>query len=76
MQYLIGSLHHLVPLTTDSTVPDDFLNLYPDDVPDNVGELVLTGFGPSPVIVGAVLLIVIGLVTMSSRRKRRLSRRV
>lgn len=76
MLLLTVTLHHIVPLTSDSSVPDDFLNLYPEDVPDNLGDLAGTGFAPTPLLIGAVLLIVIGLVTMSSRRKRRLSRRV
>lgn len=71
MQHLIATLLHAVPMTTDSSVPDDFLNLFPDDVPDNVGELVNTGFAPTPLILGAVLLIVIGLASMSTRRRRK-----
>ena len=71
MLHLIATLHHIVPLTSDSSVPDDFLNLYPDDVPDNLGELAGTGFAPTPLLIGAVLLIVIGLVAMTGRRNRR-----
>jgi len=71
MLRLTTTLHHIVPLTSDSSVPDDFLNLYPEDVPDNLGDLAGTGFAPTPLLVGAVLLIIIGLVAMSGRRKRK-----
>ena len=52
-------------------MPDDFLNLYPEDVPDNLGDLAGTGFAPTPLLIGAVLLIIIGLVATSGRRKRK-----
>lgn len=57
--------------STGTTIPDDFLNLYPEDVPENVGNLAGTGFTPGPIFIAAVLLIAIGIASMGARRRRR-----
>jgi LPXTG-motif cell wall-anchored protein len=62
---LIGSIS-----TTDTSVPDDFLNLYPDEVSNNLGELANTGASLSPFLIGAMLLIAVGIIAMGIRRRR------
>lgn len=63
-------LFDLKILTTESTVADDFLNLYPEDVPDSMEGLVETGFGFSPFLFAAVLVISLGLALLGVRRRR------
>lgn len=58
-------------VANSTTIPDDFLNLYPEEVPDNIGNLVSTGFAPGPFLIGAVLLVAIGIAALSGKRRRR-----
>lgn len=64
------TLPDLKVLTTDTTAPDDFLNLYPEDVPDNMGGLVETGFGFSPFLFSAILVASLGVAILGRRRRR------
>lgn len=72
MNWLLLGINQMIDSTTNTTIPDDFLNLYPEDVPDNVGDLAGTGFAPGPLIVGAALLVVIGLASLASRHRKRI----
>jgi hypothetical protein len=56
--------------TTDTTVADDFLNLYPEDVPDNMGSLVDTGFGFRPFLFAAIVLAALGASLLGAKRRR------
>lgn len=71
MGSLIAHIGSVVAVSTSTTIPDDFLNLYPDDVPDNIGDLAGTGFAPGPFVIGALLLIAIGVAALTGRRRRR-----
>ena len=71
MGSLIMFIDSVVVASTSTTIPDDFLNLYPDDVPDNIGDLAGTGFAPGPFVIGAVLLVIIGVAALTGRRRRR-----
>ena len=62
---LIGAIS-----TTDTSAPDDFLNLYPEDVPDNWEGLVETGFGFSPFLFAAVLIASLGAALLGVRHRR------
>lgn len=55
--------------STDTTIPDDFHNLYPEDVPDNIKDLASSGLGLGPFVIAAVILLVIGVVMMGNRRR-------
>lgn len=72
MNQILFSINQMIDSTTNTTIPDDFLNLYPDDVPDNIGDLAGTGFTPGPLLVGAILLVVIGLASLTTRRRKRI----
>ena len=67
MGSLIMFIDSVVVASTSTTIPDDFLNLYPDDVPDNIGDLAGTGFAPGPFVIGAVLLVIIGVAALTGR---------
>ena len=69
MNDLIALIAHRVS-TTDTTVADDFLNLYPEDVPDNLGSLVDTGFGFSPFLFAAIVLATLGASLLGIKRRR------
>ena len=57
--------------STDTTIPDDFHILYPEDVPDNIKNLASSGLGLGPFVVSAVILLVVGMVMIGNRRRRR-----
>jgi len=55
---------------TDTSVANDFLNLYPEEVPQNMGNLPEAGFGASPFLAGAMVLIVVSVAAINVRRRR------
>jgi hypothetical protein len=69
MTHLFQSAMHVLAESTSTTIPDDFLNLYPDVVPDQVGNLGSTGIAVGPFVLGAVVFLILGAAIMG-RRKR------
>lgn len=67
MNTLVNSLVQLA--STSTTIPDDFLNIYPDEVPEGVGNLAESGFGISPFVFGAVLFLVLGALLLKRVRR-------
>lgn len=60
----------LLVYNTDTTVEDDFLNLYPEDVPDSMGGLAATGFAFGPFVFAALLFVSVGVAMVGVRRRR------
>ena len=71
MGLVVALINSVLVASTSTTIPDDFLNLYPDEVPDNIGDLGRTGFAPGPFVIGALLLVIIGIAALTGRRRRR-----
>ena len=55
--------------STSTTIPDDFLNIYPDEVPEGVGNLAESGFGISPFVLISVALLVLGASVIKRVRR-------
>jgi hypothetical protein len=67
MNTLANSLVQLA--STSTTIPDDFLNIYPDEVPEGVGNLAESGFGISPFVLISVALLVLGASVIKRVRR-------
>lgn len=63
-------LMHVMTAATDTTIPDDFLNLYPDDVPDNLGDLATAGVSLGPILIGSIVVVAIGAAMFGRGRRR------
>ena len=68
----IQSLLFDLVIATGTTIPDDFHNPYPDEQTEGGSGLGNTGYFPGPFIIGAILLLVIGLTVIGSRRRKRI----
>ena len=55
--------------TTETTIPDDFYIVFPEDVPDNVKDLASSGLEIGPLMMAALTLIVIGVAVITRRQR-------